>query len=545
MSDDRNVVQKSIRSFSEIAIAGSFRAAGSLMRLVPALLVSAVALAALAGCATTPPTATGESITAERPPIADGDAAAAGAPARPAQSATAPERAESAASGGSDDRDRAVSGESAAGAGTNGVAGTASGAAADAFPGSRSAAVRRLGAAQTYIRHRELHISQLVTQMSLEEKVGQMLMPALSYGPDGKPATRVHEGVAATIRELQPGGVILFGPNVTSVEQTVALTEELQRLSRMPLFVAIDEEGGEVSRLNAGATLGATETPAARIVGALGDPELAYRIGVIIGRELRSLGVNMNLAPVADVLTNPSNTVIGRRAYGEDPTTVAQMVAETVRGLQSSNIASVIKHFPGHGDTVTDSHTEAVSVEHGLERLRRVELVPFEAGINAGVDGVMTGHISVPRVTGNDRPATISPTLLQGVLREELRFEGLVVSDSMSMKAVSARFPDSELAVEAVKAGVDIVLKPQDPRAARDALLRAVRSGQIAERRVDDSVQRILRVKLDRRIMELPEYLEVRPAPKPPEPASEVLGAPEHRRVVDGVRARYNGESAP
>lgn len=389
---------------------------------------------------------------------------------------------------------------------------------------------------ETYLRHRELYVSRQLGEMSLEEKVGQLLMPALSYGPDGTPATRLREDLEATLREVRPGGIIFFGPNVQTVEQTVRLIGELKGISTLPLFFAIDEEGGVVSRLSSSGRMGATEIPPARTIGRSGDPELAYRVGQVLGRELRALGFNLNLAPVADVLTNSTNDVIGKRAYSGDPQIVGEMVSRVVAGLQSEHVGSVLKHFPGHGDTVSDSHTGPVTLDHDLDRLQRVELVPFRAGIEAGADGIMVGHISVPAVTGDRLPATLSPQLLQGVLRELLRFDRIVISDSMNMAAVAGLFPPGELVVRAIEAGVDVVLQPDDPVAARNAVIAAVESGRIEEERIDRSVRRILRVKLDRRIMSLPDFMRVRPPVEMPGPAADVLGHPSHRELIEGTR---------
>jgi beta-N-acetylhexosaminidase len=387
-------------------------------------------------------------------------------------------------------------------------------------------------------------VAELISRLSLREKVGQLLMPALSYGPGGSPATRVHEALAASIRDVQPGGVIFFGPNINTVEQTASLIDELSALSSLPLFFAIDEEGGTVSRLRTSGRMGATEIPPARVIGRLGDPQLARQVGEVIGRELRALGFNLNLAPVADVLTNRRNSVIGKRSFGTDPDAVADMVAHMIYGLQSQNVGSVMKHFPGHGATEHDSHQGPVTVPYGLDRLRQVELVPFRAGIEAGAEGIMAGHISAPQVTGHDLPATLSPGLLQELLRDTLRFDGLIVSDSLSMQAVTGLFPQEELAVRAVEAGVDVVLDPQNPEVARNAIVAAVRSGRLSEARIDRSVARILRTKLDLRIMSLPEDLRVRNPAEEPGPPAQVLGQPAHQRVIEEVRARAHGSSA-
>jgi beta-N-acetylhexosaminidase len=382
--------------------------------------------------------------------------------------------------------------------------------------------------------------------MSLEDKVGQMLVPGFVYHRDGSPVRSVTDGIRSELERVQPGGVLLFGANIDTVEQTRRFVEDLQAAVDPPLFIATDQEGGPVSRLSEGGRIKATEIPSARIVGAVGDPKLAYRLGAVIGRELRALGINMNLAPVADVLTNEKNSVIGNRSYGTDPHAVAEMVSATVRGIQDQGVSAVVKHFPGHGDTTGDSHSERVGTEHTLERLRAVELVPFAAGIDAGADGVMTAHIAVPKITGTTRPATLSPRMLEGVLRAEMGFDRLIISDSMSMAAITGSFGPRESAVLAVKAGVDLLLRPPKPVAAYEALLEALRRGELSRSRIDASVRRILRVKLDRGIISLsgsdarPEssYRPVTARSQGQEP-DEVLGSARHERVVEDLMRRY------
>jgi len=335
----------------------------------------------------------------------------------------------------------------------------------------------------------EFAIDRLLALMDLEDKAAQLCVPAL--GADGR----------ALVDELHPGGVILFGGDLATADQLRGLIEDLQRRSPIPLLVAIDHEGGVVDRFARVPAVGATPMPSAAAVGRTGDAELAYEIGRTMARELRSLGITVNLAPVADLRSNPANPVIGSRSYGSDPNRVAAMVAATVRGLQDGGVSATLKHFPGHGDSSGDSHDGPVSLPHDLERLRAVELAPFAAGIAAGSDLVLTAHIAFPEITGTDEPATFSRTMLDDLLRGEFGFDGVVVTDSLIMNAITDLAPPGETAVRSIGAGADLLLQPADPREARDGLVAAVEEGRLSMERLDRSVRRVLRLKFRRGLL--------------------------------------------
>lgn len=334
----------------------------------------------------------------------------------------------------------------------------------------------------------------LVRRMSLEQQVGQLLMPAFEHDTRGRPVTELTDEVKETMERLRPGGVLLFGVNLQTVEQTVSFVRELQGISSVPLLVGVDQEGGPVSRLNASGRIPATELPSAEAIGSTGDPSFAGAIGRIMGRELRSLGITMNMAPVADVLTRSDNPVIAGRSFGSEPEQVADMVSRMVHGIQSQGVLSVVKHFPGHGDSEGDSHYETVVVSHPRERLEQVELVPFVAAMDAQVAGIMSAHITLPEIAG-DTPATTSHTVLTELLREDLGYDGLIVTDSLNMEAVAGRYNGGELAVAAVQAGADLLLQPIDPAAAFEAILTAVRGGRLTPQRIERSVVRIMETK--------------------------------------------------
>ena len=387
-------------------------------------------------------------------------------------------------------------------------------------------------------RQVERQVERIIRSMSVEERIGQLIFPAIMKDRAGKPIRTVTEDIRLLMEVVKPGGIILFGPNFTTIDGTREFLSDLQELADIPLIFAVDQEGGAVSRLTESSSLPATRIPAAATVGAAGSEELARQLGRVIGSELRSLGIVMNLAPVADVNTNPSNPVIRERAYGADPEDVGRIVAAVVEGMQSEGVAAVLKHFPGHGDTYDDTHHSSATVYHDMDRLRQVELIPFREGIEAGALGVMTGHISVPEVLGNDEPATFSPELLTDLLREELGVDGLLITDSLAMAALINYYPQDEIVYRSLEAGNDILLRPLYARRAYDALLEGVATGRISEERIDRSVRRILRFKFDMGLMEVPEDGEpLFSRGRVGGDEERVLGRPEHLQLVREIEA--------
>ncbi len=337
-----------------------------------------------------------------------------------------------------------------------------------------------------------LSVDQLLTKMSIAEKVAQLFM----VGFDGK---MVPASMEALLKQ-GVGGAILFARNIDTPEQTAQLTNRLQELSqqspnKVPLLISVDQEHGIVSRFSQGFTL----YPGQMALGATRSDVAARVMGEVTGRELRDLGINMNLAPVLDINNNPANPVIGVRSFGEDPTLVAKLGTALIAGLQGGQVAAVGKHFPGHGDTSVDSHKALPVVAHPRERLNSVELVPFKAAIAANVDAIMTAHVFFPAIESNpDLPATLSSSVLNGLLRQELGFKGVIITDDMEMKAISDRYSPGEAAVKAILAGTDIVLiasQPTHHQAALQAVQQAVADGQISKERLDQSVRRILELK--------------------------------------------------
>lgn len=287
------------------------------------------------------------------------------------------------------------------------------------------------------------------------------------------------------------GGFIFDKKNMQSKEQVKKLLTDLQGYSEIPLILTCDEEGGRVNRLMS--TVGTTQIGPMLSYKEEGC-EVARANAKTIGTDLTACGFNMNLAPVADVWSNPENTVIGDRAYSDDFYQAAELVASAVEGFHEAGVATTLKHFPGHGDTSADSHYGAVYVDKTLEELLEEEMIPFKAGIDAGTDAVMIGHLIVTDI--DSEPAPFSYKIVTELLREEMGFDGVVMTDGLQMKAMTDHYSSGEIAVKSVHAGVDILLCPQDLEGAIAALTEAVENGEITEERIEESVRRILELKI-------------------------------------------------
>lgn len=368
-------------------------------------------------------------------------------------------------------------------------------------------------------------VDALLERLTVEEKVGQLLF--VGFG-----GTVMDETIAAFLDDKKPGGVALFSRNIRTLRQTLQLIRDVREHdpAGIPMFISVDQEGGNVVRLTRGATI----LPSAMALGAAGSEELARRVGKALGRDLRIIGFNMNLAPVLDVNSNPNNPVIGIRSFGESPELVGNMGVAYVKGLQSEGVAAVAKHFPGHGDTSNDSHFEMPVLPHGKKRLFEVELLPFARAMAEGLDAVMTAHIALPAIAeGPDMPATVSENVLGGILREELRYDGLVITDGLEMHGIVKRYGSGEAAVRAILAGADMVMilwLPEKKDEVHKALLEAVRSGRISQERLDSAVRRVLTAKARRGLF----GQELVPVPE----ALRLLADESHRAVVEEVAAR-------
>jgi beta-N-acetylhexosaminidase len=328
--------------------------------------------------------------------------------------------------------------------------------------------------------------------------------------------------VTPTIRRLIErgvSGVVLFGRNVESAKQVAELCAEMKSIAGRPLMICVDQEGGRVMRLREGFT----NIPAMRAVGQAGEESIARGIGRVLARELRAVNIDVDFAPVLDVDTNPDNPVIAHRSLGRDPELVARLGCAIIDGLQSNGVAACGKHFPGHGDTSQDSHLNLPRLAHGMDRLTRVELPPFEAAVRAGVAMIMTAHVIFEPIDSK-YPATMSKPVLDGLLRQRLGFKGVVVSDALEMKAVAANFPVEEVVTRGANAGVDIFspCEESDLRdRAIDALIKAVENGDVSPQRLEGAGGRIDAL--------MSRFVK----PAVGAEAREVLGCAEHQAVID------------
>ncbi|MEK5643179.1 hypothetical protein BK138_02300 [Paenibacillus rhizosphaerae] len=380
---------------------------------------------------------------------------------------------------------------------------------------------------------------KLMSYMTVSEQVGQMLMPDIRQW-NGQVTTAVNEGVKRSIHDQDLGGLILFDKNIVDARQVTTLTHDLQmEAGDIPLFLGIDQEGGVVKRIPGG-----TNLPGQMALGATGDTTLAEAAGRLTGEELKALGLQVNFAPVLDINSNPDNPIIGMRSFSSDPDLVTRLGLAEIQGLRQSGVIAGVKHFPGHGDTVVDSHLGMPVLSHDRERLDAVELKPFRSAIDNGVEMIMTAHIAFPAVDNEHVtslkdgssvpiPATLSKKVLTGLLRGELGYKGVIISDAFTMNAIAEHFGANQAVIRAVSAGVDIILMPQDPAAAHQTLVNAVKSGAIPIETIHSSVKRILELKAKYGLFDRSESLTQQLAA-----LNGVIGSEKHRTVEQEIAQR-------
>jgi beta-N-acetylhexosaminidase len=382
------------------------------------------------------------------------------------------------------------------------------GGAADQAPSAREIRLEKQ-AAEKRLKDADLWVTKTLAKMTLDEKIGQLIFTSFNAGYMSTDSGEF-ERLRHLVRDLKVGGIHVFGsaealpqvmlnpvwgggPAARKGDPYAAATvlNRLQSESAIPLLTSGDFEGGAAYILN-----GATRLPRAMVIGATGDEQMAYKAGVVAAMEARAVGVNIDFYPVVDVNNNPRNPIINLRSFGEDPAFVSKMAVAYIKGIQSTGAFATAKHFPGHGDTNVDTHLGLAVINHPREHLDQVELVPFKAAVAAGVDAVMSTHIILPALDPTPGiPATLSRPILTGLLRNELKFNGLIFTDSMTMDAISKMFSHDKAAAMAVKAGVDFVLHSPDDDAAFRGIKAAVEAGEIGESQINASVERILRAK--------------------------------------------------
>lgn len=337
-------------------------------------------------------------------------------------------------------------------------------------------------------------IESEILQMSLEEKIGQLFMLAFRSDISGD-VTKITENMTKYISQYNIGGVILFAENLDTTEQTQKLINDMQTQAKTPLFIAVDEEGGIVSRL-ASSKIEHEKFPSVSKITTEND---ASYMANKIGETLINLGINVNFAPVADVNTNLKNPVIGNRAFSSDEEIASNMVAIFIENMEKTGVSATAKHFPGHGDTKTDSHYGTAVVNHDLQRLSEIEFLPFKSAIEKEVDFIMMGHISTPNITQNYIPASINSEIVN-ILRQELEFDGIIITDAMNMQAITDEYGSEDSAIMAINAGIDIILMPEDFEKSFNAILAGVKSGEILEETINDSIYRILKLKHEKNV---------------------------------------------
>lgn len=343
-------------------------------------------------------------------------------------------------------------------------------------------------------------IEEMLGDMTLEEKVCQLFMVTPEALTGVGTVTQAGTATQEAVNAYPVGGVIYFSQNLQDPDQTRTMLENTQRYAMertgIPIFLSVDEEGGQVARVGSNPAFGVEKIGNMSDVGSRGDTQEAYEIGSTIGTYLSDLGFNMDAAPDTDVLTNPENQVVKYRSFGSDPELVARMAAAELKGLNDQGIIGMYKHFPGHGGTTADSHEGYAYVDDTLGELKSGAFIPFQDGIDNGIQVIMVSHISCPNVTGDNTPATLSEMMITDILRGEMGFDGMVITDALNMGAITAQYSSSEAAVAALNAGADMLLMPEDFQSAYKGVLSAVESGTVSEERIDESVRRILEVKV-------------------------------------------------
>lgn len=335
-------------------------------------------------------------------------------------------------------------------------------------------------------------LQKVIDGMTLEEKIYQMFFITPEQLTGVGEVIQAGETTKKSIEEKPVGGIIYFAKNIQTPQQTKEMLEKTQEFSKIAMFMAVDEEGGIVSRIGSNSAMGMETIEPMGEIGASEDYERAYEAGGIIGEKLYELGFNVDFAPVADILDG--DNVIGNRSFGSDSSVVSKMVSRFVTGLTEKGVSATLKHFPGQGGTTGDTHYNYVESNKSEGEIRNSELLPFKKGIESGADFVMIGHMTV-KALDPDNPATFSKRIVTNLLREEMAFEGIIITDAMNMGAILNTYTSGDAAVSAVKAGVDMILMPNDLDVAFKAVYNAVKNGEIDESRIDESVMRILRLK--------------------------------------------------
>ncbi len=338
---------------------------------------------------------------------------------------------------------------------------------------------------------KENKVEETLKSLSLEEKIGQMLI--ISYRSGEMDAT-----LKNALNNNKPGGFILFAENFTTYDKTIKLIKEIKESATIPMFISVDQEGGSVQRLKSLKDVEVTKIPDMFSLGNTKDKDLAYQVGSVIGEELKVFGINMDFAPDIDVVESRNQSFIGARSFGTDAKLVSDMGTSLAQGLSSKGVIPVYKHFPGHGSTTTDSHYDLPVINKTKDELLKKDLIPFKAAIDSGASVIMIGHLAIPKIDSNNTPASLSKTLITDLLKNELKYQGLVVTDALNMGALTKKYKEAEIYEMAINAGVDLLLMPSTSTSAIATIKDLVKSGKVKEEQIDTSVRKILKLKYEK-----------------------------------------------
>lgn len=358
-----------------------------------------------------------------------------------------------------------------------------------------------------------------IDEMSLEEKIGQLLI--ISYRKDD-----IKEKLPTILEEVKPGGFILFSENITTYDDTINLIKSIKNSNDIPLFIGIDEEGGNVQRLKNLKDYKTSDIPYMSYVKTIND---AYNLGKVIAEELRVFGINLDFAPVIDCNWDNPKSVIGKRAFEGDYTTVAKLGVSLAKGLKNNKVIPTYKHFPNHGATTTDSHQDLPVINKTEEELLNNDLIPYQEAIKNNADMIMIGHLALPKITKDYTPASLSYEIITNLLKKKLGFKGLVVTDALNMQALTKNYSEKEILIKAINAGADLLLMPEDPVNAVKIIKEAVNGGLISEERINESVEKILSLKDSTIKNNYNEYLDV-----------SYLNSSEHQDIINSIYSKSN-----
>lgn len=358
-----------------------------------------------------------------------------------------------------------------------------------------------------------------IDEMSLEEKIGQLLI--ISYRKDD-----IKEKLPTILEEVKPGGFILFSENITTYDDTINLIKSIKNSNDIPLFIGIDEEGGNVQRLKNLKDYKTSDIPYMSYVKTIND---AYNLGKVIAEELRVFGINLDFAPVIDCNWDNPKSVIGKRAFEGDYTTVAKLGVSLAKGLKNNKVIPTYKHFPNHGATATDSHQDLPVINKTEEELLNNDLIPYQEAIKNNADMIMISHLALPKITKDYTPASLSYEIITNLLKKKLGFKGLVVTDALNMQALTKNYSEKEILIKAINAGADLLLMPEDPVNAVKIIKEALNEGLISEERINESVKKILSLKDSTIKNNYNEYLDV-----------SYLNSSEHQDIINSIYSKSN-----